>query len=795
MKRYLGSISLILLLAAPVLAQTTVFHVLDHCSPWRGGWNADPNRAWLTNWPNANADGVLAKFDRGALLAAIQGEMAATGGWNAKIVVTQVDWIDTAPPADLAPVAASVDVDPSTLVWLKSYAYNAGGGSWRFDGTNYANFASAALAGAAAGNTYVATGSPWQGVWKPLGIGPITGSDYWNIEIDVPEYLIAHYLNNTEAEGLFVGAQKSDGRAEIFGNGQWGGHGSIRVVIEAAPTAAPWLNASAVILKETMALTEPTRTIPVTMTNAGSGTLGWTAAEAPAVDWLSLSDATGGDGDVLQVNLDVSGLAVGTYTTNIEFTAPAAANSVTLPVTVSVVPDTLPIISLNPASVTFTGMPNDSTPPASQSVLVSNVGLGTMQWSASEAPDVAWLTISDASGSGDGSFTLNVDHAGLTHGVYTTTVNVTDPTAMNSPQQVEVVLQVREQDADIVRANSYDDAWEDGADGWAAEMWHMQLNGTGKTDGFIVNLGDSISYANPFGQWARHGAGKTPADVAISNWMHSSEWGDGTNNSRNGWYLNAYDVAGRNGSFTARSSITSGGYVSGWGGLPSIDQMFTPGFTNPDGKQYNDALIAVVLLGTNDASSTVGNTEALRANLNTIVDRLLNVKVIPVLTTIPPRRGRDANVANFNAAIRDICQTRKLPLIDYHAEIMRRRPGQSWDRTLMASDGVHPSASFGGFTASSNPYANDGEALSHSGYLLRGWLTVQKIAEVKAKVLDVRSGDANRDGSIDVIDLLRVARSFGKSQGETGYDQRCDFNGDNSVNAADLLILASVFGT
>ena len=79
----------------------------------------------------------------------------------------------------------------------------------------------------------------------------------------------------------------------------------------------------------------------------------------------------------------------------------------------------------------------------------------------------------------------------------------------------------------------------------------------------------------------------------------------------------------------------------------------------------------------------------------------------------------------------------KLPLIDYHAEIMRRRP-KDWDGasdafkqyadydvpTLLARDGVHPSL----------PKNDQGDysdaALSRSGYNLRNALTALKYAEV-----------------------------------------------------------------
>ncbi len=51
-------------------------------------------------------------------------------------------------------------------------------------------------------------------------------------------------------------------------------------------------------------------------------------------------------------------------------------------------------------------------------------------------------------------------------------------------------------------------------------------------------------------------------------------------------------------------------------------------------------------------------------------------------------------------------------------------------------------------------------------------------------------GDINYDGSVDVVDLLWFAASFGSVLGDANYDPACDFNSDGSVDVVDLLILA-----
>jgi hypothetical protein len=89
-------------------------------------------------------------------------------------------------------------------------------------------------------------------------------------------------------------------------------------------------------------------------------------------------------------------------------------------------------------------------------------------------------------------------------------------------------------------------------------------------------------------------------------------------------------------------------------------------------------------------------------------------------------------VKSYNAALKEIGKGKRIPMIDYGGEILKRRP-DDWNGTLMAKNDVHPTATQGGATASSEPTEQN---LRNSGYLLRGWLSVQKIAEVKGRVLD-----------------------------------------------------------
>ncbi len=55
-------------------------------------------------------------------------------------------------------------------------------------------------------------------------------------------------------------------------------------------------------------------------------------------------------------------------------------------------------------------------------------------------------------------------------------------------------------------------------------------------------------------------------------------------------------------------------------------------------------------------------------------------------------------------------------------------------------------------------------------------------------------GDSDGDGDTDLTDLLKFGQSYNTFVGDSGYDFRCDYNADRSVNLFDLLILGLYYG-
>src|SRR5262249_2119453 len=151
--------------------------------------------------------------------------------------------------------------------------------------------------------------------------------------------------------------------------------------------------------------------------------------------------------------------------------------------------------------------------------------------------------------------------------------------------------------------------------------------------------------------------------------------------------------------------------------------------------------VAVVMFGTNDLGPL--DVKEYEQKTDEVVDRCLKNGTVVILTTPPPRSGMLEKSKEFAEAVRRVAMAKKVPLVDYHAAVLKRRP-DDWDGalpkfkdvkgneyevpTLIARDGVHPS----------NPKAHQDysdESLSRNGYALRNYLTLLTYADVIRHVL------------------------------------------------------------
>jgi len=172
-----------------------------------------------------------------------------------------------------------------------------------------------------------------------------------------------------------------------------------------------------------------------------------------------------------------------------------------------------------------------------------------------------------------------------------------------------------------------------------------------------------------------------------------------------------------------------GGQTAAWA-LANVDQWLRD--LRPE--------VALIMFGTNDLSNVDDGTY--REQLSALVDRCLSNGTVVILSTIPPRSGFAERAAQFAGVARAIAAERRIPLTDFHREILSRR-SDDWDGslpqfaghegydvpTLIARDGAHPSHP----TAYQNDYSP--EALSRCGYSLRNYTALMAYAEVLESVL------------------------------------------------------------
>jgi lysophospholipase L1-like esterase len=230
--------------------------------------------------------------------------------------------------------------------------------------------------------------------------------------------------------------------------------------------------------------------------------------------------------------------------------------------------------------------------------------------------------------------------------------------------------------------------------------------------GKVVPMGDSITYANQSGKWARAGVERTADELSLARWMHAE-----LNDRRNGWWLAANDQPD-NRSWTAASGITSEEYLKGgFHGLPSLKDILA------DHKPQ----IALILLGTNDLKHGIA-AEAYVAAMERIMHACMEAGAVPVVTTILPTSWASLDaVAAYNDGLYRMAGRLKLPFLDLHGEFLRLRPGDSWKGSLISDDGAHPT-----FASSEGPASEDN--LKKSGYLAKCVLQCRKVGEIKAKM-------------------------------------------------------------
>ncbi len=173
--------------------------------------------------------------------------------------------------------------------------------------------------------------------------------------------------------------------------------------------------------------------------NTGLGTLNWRITED--CPWLQVNPQTGtstNEPNEVVLTVDTAGLHWGTYNCQLAVADPCALNS---PRMVDIILDLVgPRIRLSTPDVEFSVLQGDAAP-AQQTFTIRNDGGALLSWQIST--DCDWLEVNPTAGTSTGDsneITLTVDPAGLHWGAYNCLLTISDPCAMNSPQTIDVAL-------------------------------------------------------------------------------------------------------------------------------------------------------------------------------------------------------------------------------------------------------------------------------------------------------------------------------------------------------------------
>ena len=233
---------------------------------------------------------------------------------------------------------------------------------------------------------------------------------------------------------------------------------------------------------------------------------------------------------------------------------------------------------------------------------------------------------------------------------------------------------------------------------FAEEYWVKPMTAIHKTfkgkKGTIACFGDSITNAKEF--WATIPAGtENCKDINIKELISYID--------KNTWNLKG----------------TKYGNCGGWkitDGLDGIDTWLKE--QNPE--------TAIILFGTNDTDLGPDPVKTkFEENLQIFVKKCLDNGTVVILTTPPPQES-DNRPKRYGDSAKKIAEQKGIPLVDYWNEIMQRRPGRTWSKTLISADGCHP-------TWKGNDWSAEG--LKNSGYGLRNYITLKKYEEIYNKIL------------------------------------------------------------
>lgn len=138
--------------------------------------------------------------------------------------------------------------------------------------------------------------------------------------------------------------------------------------------------------------------------------------------------------------------------------------------------------------------------------------------------------------------------------------------------------------------------------------------------------------------------------------------------------------------------------------------------------RWSKPSVALIMLGTNDVGLI--SPSSYYYNMEQIIIRSIDAGVIPVLSTIPPRVGFEAQVEEFNGLVEYLATGYTVPLWDYGSAM------QLLGTIGLDIDGVHPTLPAKGVKGA----ANFREFNLQSGYVVRNLTGLQMLDAVRRAI-------------------------------------------------------------
>ena len=346
----------------------------------------------------------------GTVSVAVNPTGLAAGTYNGTVTITSAGATGSPQTASVSLVvtaAPTLSATPTTL----SFAYQIGGT------TPPTQPISVSSSGAALNYTVsaAATGGTW------LSATPASGTTPGSVSVAVnPTGLAAGTFNGT----VTITSAGATGSPQTV---------SVSLVVSAPPT----LSATPTTLSFGYQIGGATpATQPISVSSSGSA-LSFTAA-ASGGTWLSATPTSGTTPGTVNVAVNPTGLAAGTYNGTVTITSTGATGSPKT-ISVSLVVSATPVLSATPTTLSFNYLIGAATP-ATQPVSVTSSG-AALSFTA-VASGGTWLSATPASGTTPGTVSVAVNPTGLAAGTYNGTVTITSAGATGSPQTVSVSLVV-----------------------------------------------------------------------------------------------------------------------------------------------------------------------------------------------------------------------------------------------------------------------------------------------------------------------------------------------------------------